>query len=128
MGIDNDGNSYNINADTAAGFIAGELKANKLLLLTDVAGILDQNKKLISSLTLDDASKIIDEDFIVGGMKPKILTCVEAMKKGVNKTTYIGWKNSTFCSSRTIYRAWYWDTNIFLKNEHIKQQYKNMDL
>ena len=89
LGIDNDGNSYNINADTAAGFIAGELKANKLLLLTDVAGILDQNKKLISSLTLDDASKIIDEDFIVGGMKPKILTCVEAMKKGVNKTTIL---------------------------------------
>jgi len=89
LGIDDEGNSYNINADTAAGFIAGELKASKLLLLTDVAGILDQDKKLISSLTLDDASKIIDEDFIVGGMKPKILTCVEAMKKGVNKTTIL---------------------------------------
>jgi len=89
LGIDDEGNSYNINADTAAGFIAGELEASKLLLLTDVPGILDQNKKLISSLTLDDASKIIDEDFIVGGMKPKILTCVEAMKKGVNKTTIL---------------------------------------
>jgi len=89
LGIDDVGNSYNINADTAAGFIAGELKASKLLLLTDIAGILDQDKKLISSLTLDDASKIIDEDFIVGGMKPKILTCVEAMKKGVNKTTIL---------------------------------------
>ena len=89
LGIDDEGNSYNINADTAAGFIAGELKASKLLLLTDVAGILDQDKKLISSLTLDDASKIIDEDFIVGGMKPKILTCVEAMKNGVNKTTIL---------------------------------------
>ncbi len=89
LGVDDEGNSYNINADTAAGFIAGELKASKLLLLTDVPGILDQDKKLISSLTLDDASKIIDEDFIVGGMKPKILTCVEAMKKGVNKTTIL---------------------------------------
>ena len=89
LGIDDDDNSYNINADTAAGFIAGELEASKLLLLTDVPGILDQDKKLISSLTLDDASKIIDEDFIVGGMKPKILTCVEAMKKGVNKTTIL---------------------------------------
>ena len=89
LGIDDEGNSYNINADTAAGFIAGELEASKLLLLTDVPGILDQDKKLISSLTLDDASKIIDEDFIVGGMKPKILTCVEAMKKGVNKTTIL---------------------------------------
>ena len=89
LGIDDEGNSYNINADTAAGFIAGELEASKLLLLTDVPGILDQDKKLISSLTLDDASKIIDEDFIVGGMKPKILTCVEAMQKGVNKTTIL---------------------------------------
>ena len=89
LGIDDEDNSYNINADTAAGFIAGELEASKLLLLTDVPGILDQDKKLISSLTLDDASKIIDEDFIVGGMKPKILTCVEAMKKGVNKTTIL---------------------------------------
>ena len=89
LGIDDKDNSYNINADTAAGFIAGELEASKLLLLTDVPGILDQDKKLISSLTLDDASKIIDEDFIVGGMKPKILTCVEAMKKGVNKTTIL---------------------------------------
>ena len=89
LGIDDADNSYNINADTAAGFIAGELEASKLLLLTDVPGILDQDKKLISSLTLDDASKIIDEDFIVGGMKPKILTCVEAMKKGVNKTTIL---------------------------------------
>ena len=89
LGIDDEDNSYNINADTAAGFIAGELEASKLLLLTDVPGILDQDKKLISSLTLDAASKIIDEDFIVGGMKPKILTCVEAMKKGVNKTTIL---------------------------------------
>jgi len=89
LGIDGDGNSYNINADTAAGFIAGKLKARKLLLLTDVPGILDKDKNLISSLTLDDAIKIIDEDFIVGGMKPKITTCVEAMKKGVNKSTIL---------------------------------------
>jgi acetylglutamate kinase len=64
LGIDNEGNCYNINADTAAGFIAGEIKASKLLLLTDVAGILDQDKNLISSLKLDDACKIIDEDFM----------------------------------------------------------------
>ncbi len=89
LGIDDEGNSYNINADTAAGFIAGKLKASKLLLLTDVAGVLDKDKKLISSLRLDDAIKIIDEDFIVGGMKPKITTCVEAMKKGVNKSTIL---------------------------------------
>ena len=89
LGVGTDSNSYNINADTAAGFIAGELKASKLLLLTDVAGILDKEKKLISSLTMDDASKLINEDFVIGGMKPKILTCIEAMKKGVKKTTIL---------------------------------------
>ena len=89
LGVGADSNSYNINADTAAGFIAGELKASKLLLLTDVAGILDKEKKLISSLTMDDASKLINEDFVIGGMKPKILTCIEAMKKGVKKTTIL---------------------------------------
>ena len=89
LGVGTDSNSYNINADTAAGFIAGELKASKLLLLTDVTGLLDKEKKLISSLTMDDACKLINEDFVIGGMKPKILTCIEAMKKGVKKTTIL---------------------------------------
>ena len=89
LGIDKDGNSYNINADTAAGFIAGKLKANKLLLLTDVAGLLDKDKKLIPSLKLEDAIEIVNEDFIVGGMKPKIITCIEAMKSGVTKSTIL---------------------------------------
>ena len=89
LGIDQDGNSYNINADTAAGFIAGKLKANKLLLLTDVAGVLDKDKKLIPSLKLEDAIEIVNEDFIVGGMKPKITTCIEAMKSGVTKSTIL---------------------------------------
>ena len=89
LGIDNEGNSYNINADTAAGFIAGKLKANKLLLLTDVAGVLDKDKKLIPSLKLEDAIEIVNEDFVVGGMKPKITTCIEAMKSGVTKSTIL---------------------------------------
>jgi len=89
LGIDENNNTYNINADTAAGFIAGSLQASKLLLLTDVAGVLDKDNNLISSLSLDNAIKIIDEKFIIGGMKPKILTCVEAMKNGVNKSTIL---------------------------------------
>ena len=89
LGIDNDNNNYNINADTVAGHLAGALQASKLLLLTDVAGILDEQKKLISSLSLEDAEKIIIKDFIVGGMKPKILTCIDAMKKGVIKSTIL---------------------------------------
>ena len=89
LGIDKNNNVFNINADTAAGFIAGKLQASKLLLLTDVAGVLDKDNNLISSLSLDNAIKIIDEKFILGGMKPKILTCIEAMKNGVNKSTIL---------------------------------------
>jgi len=89
LGIDNNNNNYNINADTVAGHLAGALQASKLLLLTDVAGILDEQKKLISSLSLEDAEKIIIKDFIVGGMRPKILTCIDAMKKGVVKSTIL---------------------------------------
>ena len=89
LGIDKEGNTYNINADTAAGFIAGSLKASKLLLLTDVAGILDQDKKLISSLSFENAKQIIDEKYILGGMKPKILTCIDAMAKGVSQATIL---------------------------------------
>ena len=89
LGVDEKNNNYNINADTAAGFIAGALKASKLLLLTDVAGILVKEKKLISSLSLNQAEEIINQDFIEGGMKPKILTCINAMKNGVKKSTIL---------------------------------------
>jgi len=89
LGIDKDNFTYNINADTVAGFIAGKLKASKLLLLTDVSGILDNNKKLISSLSLNEARKIMSEDFISGGMKPKIKTCIKAMEHGVRKSTIL---------------------------------------
>ena len=89
LGTDKEGNIYNINADTAAGAIAGALKANKLLLLTDVAGILDENKKLISSLSFEEAKNIIKKEYILGGMKPKISTCIEAIKKGVKKATIL---------------------------------------
>ncbi len=89
LGIDIEGNSYNINADTAAGFIAAKLKASKLLLLTDVAGVLDKDKKLIPSLKLEDALSLVKEDFIVGGMKPKIQTCIDAMLSGVTKSTIL---------------------------------------
>ena len=89
LGIDNDNNTYNINADTAAGAIAGALKASKLLLLTDVAGILDENKKLISTLSFEDAKNIINKEYILGGMKPKISTCIDAIYKGVQQATIL---------------------------------------
>ena len=89
LGQDSQNNCYNINADTAAGFIAGQIKASKLLLLTDIAGILDKNNKLISTLSLKRAKEIAEENFISGGMKPKILTCIDAMNKGVTKSTIL---------------------------------------
>ena len=89
LGIDSNGNTYNINADMAAGAIAGAMKASKLLLLTDVAGILDENKKLISLLSVAEARKIVDRDYIFGGMKPKISTCIEAIDKGVKQATIL---------------------------------------
>ena len=69
--------------------IAGKLKANKLLLLTDISGILDDNQILISSLSLAEAKKIVSKDFISGGMKPKIKTCIDAMEEGVKKSTIL---------------------------------------
>ena len=89
LGVDHNNFTYNINADTVAGFIAGELKASKLLLLTDVPGILDNSKKLISSLSIKEAKIILNKEFISGGMKPKIETCINAMEKGVEKSTIL---------------------------------------
>jgi acetylglutamate kinase len=89
LGVDHDGNTFNINADTAAGALAGSLKASKLLLLTDVDGILDENEKLISSLSLSEAKKIINHNYILGGMKPKISTCIDAIKRGVKQATIL---------------------------------------
>ena len=59
------------------------------MLLTDVAGVLDKDKKLIPSLKIQDAISIMEEDFVVGGMKPKIKTCIDAMKSGVTKSTIL---------------------------------------
>ena len=89
LGIDKKGNTYNINADTVAGAIAGAIKASKLLLLTDVAGILDQNNKLISTLSINETRNIINEKHIVGGMKPKISTCINAIEQGVKQATIL---------------------------------------
>lgn len=83
VGAGDDGESYNINADTVAGRIASALKAEKLILLTDVQGVLDKNKKLISSLSLSEARSLITKKVAVGGMIPKLNCCMEAVAGGV---------------------------------------------
>jgi acetylglutamate kinase len=78
-----DGVTYNVNADTFAGAIAGALKAKRLLLLTDVPGVLDKSKNLIKQLSADDARALIADGTISGGMIPKVETCIYALEAGV---------------------------------------------
>ncbi len=78
-----DGVTYNVNADTFAGAIAGALKAKRLLLLTDVPGVLDKSKSLIKQLSADDARRLIADGTISGGMIPKVETCIYALEAGV---------------------------------------------
>jgi len=78
-----DGGTFNVNADTFAGAIAGALKAKRLLLLTDVPGVLDKNKNLITDLSVADARKLIADGTISGGMIPKVETCIYALDQGV---------------------------------------------
>jgi len=83
---DRQGNTYNINGDTAAAFIAGALNAERLIMMTDIAGILrdkDDPGTLIPALTVSEARRLFDEGVISGGMIPKVDCCVEAIEKGV---------------------------------------------
>jgi acetylglutamate kinase len=77
------GGTYNVNADTFAGAIAGALKAKRLLLLTDVPGVLDKSGNLIKQLSADDARRLIADGTVSGGMIPKVETCIDALERGV---------------------------------------------
>jgi acetylglutamate kinase len=77
------GGTFNVNADTFAGAVAGALKAKRLLLLTDVPGVLDKSKNLIAQLSVADARKLIADGTISGGMIPKVETCIYALDQGV---------------------------------------------
>lgn len=89
IGVDGDGNTYNINADHVAGKIAGALDAAKLILLTNVPGILDEKKKLISSVTESAAKKLIKKEIVSQGMIPKVMCALEALHEGVDKVHII---------------------------------------
>ncbi len=88
VGCDKDGNAYNINGDTAAAHIAGALGAERLIMMTDIAGILKDKEDpatLIPEMTVSEAAKLQEEGVISGGMIPKVECCVEAIQKGVKK-------------------------------------------
>ena len=87
-----DGQTYNVNADTFAGAIAGALNAKRLLLLTDVPGVLNKDKQLISELTIEECRHLIADGTISGGMIPKIETCIYALEKGVEAVVILDGK------------------------------------
>ena len=84
IGVGRGGETFNINADTAAGAIAGAVEASRLFLLTDVAGVLDQSGTLIPHVTAERARALINDGTISGGMIPKIRTCLDAVEAGVD--------------------------------------------
>jgi acetylglutamate kinase len=88
-GIGDAGETYNINADIVAGEVAAALQAEKLLLLTDVEGVLDKDKKLINAMSDKEAMKLINDGIVEGGMFPKVKCCMKALKGGVKKTHII---------------------------------------
>jgi acetylglutamate kinase len=89
IGVGTDGTTYNINADLVAGKIAAELKAEKLMLLTDVAGLQDKAGNLISTLSLQEVEALINDGTITGGMLPKIGCAVDAVRQGVSSAQII---------------------------------------
>ncbi len=89
IGIGSKGTKYNINADTTAGAIASSLSARRLLMLTDVAGVIGNKNKLITELNIKDIKKLIKENIITGGMIPKVQTCTLAVKNGVKASVIL---------------------------------------
>ncbi|KRO60667.1 MAG: acetylglutamate kinase [Pelagibacteraceae bacterium BACL5 MAG-120705-bin12] len=89
LGLDENGQTYNINADTAAGFIAKKLNARRLIIMSDVEGVLDKNKKLIPEINSETIKELIDDETISGGMIPKINNCLDVASNGVKGVVII---------------------------------------
>jgi acetylglutamate kinase len=89
VGVGEEGETYNINADLVAGKIASALKAEKLILLTDVEGVMDEKKRLIPTLDVKQAKELISQKVISSGMIPKVNCCLDALEGGVSKTHII---------------------------------------
>ncbi|EKE24710.1 MAG: Acetylglutamate kinase, partial [uncultured bacterium] len=83
LGVDEEGNTYNINADLVAGKVAEALGAEKLILLTNITGVLDENKNLLTGLTTQEVDRLIETGVIYGGMIPKVGCALDAVKGGV---------------------------------------------
>ena len=97
VGWGEDGQTYNINADTVAGAVAGALGAKRLLMLTDVPGVLDADKALLPELTIADVDRLCADGVITGGMIPKVETCVAAVRGGVKAAVILDGKLPHAC-------------------------------
>ena len=94
LGLDKNDQTYNVNADTAAGFIAKKINARRLIILSDVEGVLDKNKNLIPEINSESIKELIDNETITGGMIPKINNCLDVASNGVKGVVIIdGRKN-----------------------------------
>jgi len=94
-----DAQTYNVNADTFAGAIAGAMNAKRLLLLTDVAGVLDKDGRLIPEMTIEDCRRLVADGTITDGMIPKIETCIYALEQGVEAVVILDARSRTRCRS-----------------------------
>lgn len=90
LGLDENGQTYNINADTAAGFIAKKLNARRLIIMSDVEGVLDKNKKLIPEINSETIKELVDDETISGGMIPKINNCLDVASNGLERSGRVG--------------------------------------
>ena len=97
VGVGRDGQTYNINADTVAGAVAGALGAMRLLMLTDVPGVLDKEKALIPEMSLSDVKARLEDGTITGGMIPKVENCVDAVQRGVKGAVILDGRQPHAC-------------------------------
>ena len=106
LGLDKDNQTFNINADTVAGSIAKELKARRLMIISDVEGVLDNEKKLIPEINSKKAKELIDQEVISGGMIPKINNCLDVASNGVKGVVIIdGRKNHSILFELLSYKG-----------------------
>jgi acetylglutamate kinase len=97
VGVGDDGQTYNINADTVAAAVAGALTAMRLIMLTDVPGVLDKDKQVIPALTIAQARQLIEDGTITGGMIPKVENCVDAVRQGVRGAVILDGRTPHAC-------------------------------
>lgn len=105
LGAGKEGEIYNINADTAAGAVAGAVRASRLLMLTDVPGVLDEHGKRIEELTAAEARRLIKEGHITGGMIPKVETCLKAVQAGAKAAVILDGRVPHTCLLELFTRA-----------------------